>query len=77
MLVTSFIHVPRAQRAFASAGFEVCPLGTDARRLPSRLPWALVPRTSALVNADVALHEWLGLAYYRWRDRDEVAMLQR
>ncbi|GAB3384666.1 hypothetical protein GCM10027432_16370 [Lysobacter fragariae] len=74
VLVTSLIHMPRAQRAFASAGFEVCPLGTDARRLPSRLPWALVPRTVALANAEVALHEWAGLAYYRWRDRKEPAV---
>lgn len=69
VLVTSLIHMPRAHGAFASAGFEVCPLGTDARRLPSRLPWALVPRTSALANAEMALHEWAGLAYYRWRAR--------
>lgn len=68
-LVTSLIHMPRAQVAFASAGFDICPLGTDARRLPSRLPWALVPRTSALANTQVALHEWVGLAYYRWLAR--------
>lgn len=71
VLVTSLIHMPRARGAFSSAGFEVCPLGTDARRLPSRLPWALVPRTSALTNTEIALHEWAGLAYYRWRDRYE------
>lgn len=72
VLVTSLIHMPRAKRAFASAGFEVCPLGTDARRLPSRLPWALLPRTSGLANAEVALHEWVGLAYYRLRDHGDV-----
>jgi len=69
VLVTSLIHMQRAKRAFDSAGFEVCPMGTDRRRLPSRLPWALVPRTSALANAEVSLHEWMGLAYYRWRGR--------
>lgn len=68
-LVTSLIHMPRAQHAFASAGFDICPLGTDSRRLPSRLPWALMPRASALANTQVALHEWVGLAYYRWRSR--------
>lgn len=72
VLVTSLIHMPRARAAFAGAGFEVCPLGTDARRLPSRLPWALVPRTSALANTELALHEWVGLAYYRWRDHREA-----
>lgn len=71
VLVTSLIHMPRARAAFAGAGFEVCPLGADARGLPSRLPWALIPRTSALANTELALHEWAGLAYYRWRHRRE------
>jgi len=69
VLVTSLIHMRRAREAFVDNGFEVCPLGTDIRRLPSRIPWALVPRTSALANAEVALHEWSGLIYYRWRGR--------
>jgi uncharacterized SAM-binding protein YcdF (DUF218 family) len=70
--VTSLVHMPRAQAAFASAGFEVCPLGADSRRLPSRLPWALFPRTSALVTSDMAIHEWAGLAWYRWRQHREA-----
>jgi uncharacterized SAM-binding protein YcdF (DUF218 family) len=73
VLVTSQVHMPRAQRAFTAAGFEVCPLGADSRILPSRLPWALVPRTSGLVNTEAALHEWVGLAYYRWRGGDDVS----
>jgi uncharacterized SAM-binding protein YcdF (DUF218 family) len=68
VLVTSRVHMRRAREAFAGNGFEVCPLATDVRRLPSRIPWALIPRTSGLANAEVALHEWAGLAYYRWRD---------
>ncbi|RNF83283.1 YdcF family protein [Montanilutibacter psychrotolerans] len=71
-LVTSRVHMPRAQRAFAVAGFAVCPMGADDRRLPSRLPWALVPRSSALIRTEGTLHEWVGLAYYRWRARHEV-----
>lgn len=69
VLVTSRIHMPRARSAFVRAGFEVCPLATDTRRLPSRLPWALVPRTRALARTEAALHEWVGLGYYRWRAR--------
>lgn len=68
VLVTSLVHMRRARDAFAGNGFEVCALPADARRLPSRIPWALVPRTSGLANAEVALHEWAGLAYYRWRN---------
>jgi uncharacterized SAM-binding protein YcdF (DUF218 family) len=67
VLVTSLVHMRRAQTAYVRNGFDVCPLGTDLRRLPSRIPWALVPRTSALANAEVALHEWAGLAFSRGR----------
>jgi uncharacterized SAM-binding protein YcdF (DUF218 family) len=69
VLVTSAMHMPRARLAFAHAGFDVCPIAADSRRLPSRLPWALVPRTSALASTEIALHEWAGLAWYRWRTR--------
>ena len=71
VLVTSLIHMPRAQAAFAYAGFQVCPLGTDVRSLSPRLPWAMIPRTSALNNTEMAIHEWVGLVYYRWRERRE------
>jgi len=73
VLVTSWIHMRRAREAFVDNGFQVCPLGTDIRRLPSRIPWALVPRTSALANAEVVLHEWSGLIYYQWRGRERAA----
>ena len=66
VLVTSALHMPRARAAFTGAGFDVCPLATDFRRLPSRLPWALLPRSRALERSEAALHEWAGLAYYRW-----------
>lgn len=69
VLVTSAVHMPRAQFAFTEAGFKVCPLHGDVRRLPSRLPWALVPRTVGLDRTESALHEWVGLAYYRLRAR--------
>ena len=69
VLVTSWVHLPRAVRAYEQAGFDICPLGTDSRRLPSRLPWALTPRTRALANAEIALHEWIGLAWYRLGSR--------
>lgn len=73
VLVTSRIHMPRARWAYARAGFDVCAVGADSRRLPSRLPWAIVPRTSALANAEAALHEWVGLAWYRLRHPEAVA----
>jgi hypothetical protein len=29
----------------------------------------MIPRTSALNNTEMAIHEWVGLVYYRWRER--------
>ena len=66
VLVTSAMHMPRANVAFANAGFRVCPMAVDSRKLPSRWPWALVPRTIGMDRTGAALHEWLGFAYYRW-----------
>lgn len=71
VLVTSAMHMPRARAAFAGAGFQVCPLAGDPRRLPTRLPWALVPRTIGLDRSEDALHEWVGLAWYRWLSRGD------
>jgi uncharacterized SAM-binding protein YcdF (DUF218 family) len=67
-LVTSALHMPRARMAFHSAGFDLCPLPTDFRAIPVGPPGYLVPHTSALVKTEAALHELVGLGYYRWRD---------
>ena len=68
-LVTSASHWPRARVAFEHARLEVCAVPADIRRLPVGLPWALIPRLSALGKTEDALHEWVGLAWYRWRAR--------
>ena len=68
-LVTSASHFPRARLAFESAGVPTCAVTADVRRLPTGLPWALIPRLSALEKTEDALHEWVGLAWYRWRGR--------
>lgn len=73
VLVTSPMHMRRAQLAFSRHGFVVCPRNAGDRRLPSRLPWALVPRTSALARTEVALHEGVGLAYYLYGRLDVEA----
>lgn len=70
VLVTSAMHMPRARYAMSRAGFRVCPLATDRRRLPFALPGSLVPGGSALEKTDAAVHELVGLVYYRvlaWR----------
>lgn len=66
-LVTSAMHMPRAQVAFRAAGLRPCPMPTDFRRTPVHFPSALVPRASSLVKTQAALHELAGLLVYRLR----------
>lgn len=68
VLVTSAMHLPRARHAMRAAGFEVCGLAADSRRIPFGLPGYLIPRSSALDKTEAALHELVGMAYYRWLD---------
>lgn len=72
-LVTSAMHMPRALMEFQAAGFDVCPLPTDFRSVPARLPDSLLPTSNSLSKTEAALHETLGNVFYRWqrwRDRD-------
>jgi uncharacterized SAM-binding protein YcdF (DUF218 family) len=66
VLVTSAAHMPRARYAMREAGFEVCPVAADRRRVPLDFPGFLVPQKSALEKTEDALHEIVGMAWYRW-----------
>jgi uncharacterized SAM-binding protein YcdF (DUF218 family) len=66
-LVTSAAHMKRAVYALHEAGFEACPVVADRRRVPLDFPGMLVPQRSALEKTENALHEMVGMAYYRWR----------
>lgn len=68
VLITSAMHMPRARYALARAGFDVCAIAADPRRIAFGLPGYLIPRSSALVKTETALHELVGMAYYRWLD---------
>ena len=65
-LITSAMHMPRAAFAMRQAGFEVCPLPADPRRVPSADWWGYLfwPETSALAKTEDSVHELVGLAYY-------------
>jgi uncharacterized SAM-binding protein YcdF (DUF218 family) len=56
-LVTHAWHMRRAKQAFEKQGLVVLPAST--RYAPPG--WSIIPRTSALQNSTLALHEWLGL----------------
>jgi uncharacterized SAM-binding protein YcdF (DUF218 family) len=64
-LVTSAWHIPRAERAFRKAGFDVVPAPTVY--IPRReLTWRdAFPGGLGLVRTQIALRELLGLVWYR------------
>ncbi|MEN9727468.1 MAG: hypothetical protein RL434_1834 [Pseudomonadota bacterium] len=70
LLVTHALHMRRAARAFAAAGFEVtpAPMGYRAVFDPEDLSlFDFLPSADALALSRNALHEYLGLAWYRLR----------
>ena len=68
-LVTSAGHLPRSMGTFAKAGLHPIPVPADYR-LPGRMSLAsLLPGPRALHASDLAVHEYLGLAWYRMLGR--------
>ena len=75
LLVTSAMHMPRSLAVFRKQcpDLEIIPAPTDFSvvRGPSPTLWEIVrgcvPNSGALQHSDFALHEYIGLAYYRLR----------
>lgn len=65
ILATSALHLPRAAWTFRRTGFEVCPWPLNSRYVPVRSLAGLWPRSTALDKSERALHELLGMLYYR------------
>lgn len=66
-LVTHAWHMPRAVAAFERAGFQVLAAPTAYWSVRQLTPLDFVPRAGAMQNTSVALHEWLGIFWYRLR----------
>ncbi len=73
VLVTHFWHMPRATAAFRHAGLEVVPAATGfAGKLRSEAGlMTLVPSARVLLSSYLALHEWIGILWYRIRYRHD------
>ena len=69
LLVTHALHMPRAMYSFTQAGFEVRAAPTILTSEQTEPFDALdyVPTARALYRSSAALHELLGLAWYRFR----------
>ena len=71
LLVTSASHMPRAIACFRSHGVAAIPYPVDFQNEPIA-KWTDLATPNLLANlarTDTALHEWIGLGYYRLRGR--------
>lgn len=64
LLVTHAWHMPRARREFERAGLEVVAAPTGFRFWPNASVHAVLPSARALLDSSLAVHEWLGRAWY-------------
>ena len=66
VLVTDASHMRQAERCFRPLGFQVVPSACDYRT--TWFSWSLsafvLPDPHAAAGVELAMHEWLGLAYY-------------
>ncbi len=67
-LVTHAWHMPRAQHAFAAAGFEVVPAPTAFTTRYQIDLMAFLPSATALRDSTIFLHEIIGMAWYWLRN---------
>ncbi len=68
-LVTSAGHMPRAMAAFTHAGLNPVPAPTDFRSKKNFLAIQYLPSPSHLEYSDLAVHEYLGLLWYKLNHR--------
>lgn len=68
-LVTSAGHMPRAMGVFRKQGLEPVPAPTNYLSTPSMRDWNILPNGQHLAISDLAVHEYLGLMWYRLLDR--------
>jgi uncharacterized SAM-binding protein YcdF (DUF218 family) len=67
VLVTHAWHLRRAVPLFEAQGLEVIPAGIDFSSSRLDDPLALVPQPEGLADSRFALHEWLGILWYKAR----------
>lgn len=70
VVVTDAVHVPRAEKCFRAQDLDVfmsgCNYGANEFEWSAR---SLLPKVHAAGDVQRAIHEWLGILYYRLRGR--------
>jgi len=67
LLVTDALHMPRSERSFLQAGFDVVPAPTGFLSTRPLDAASFLPGAPALKSSHYALHEWIGLLWYQLR----------
>ena len=67
-LVSHAWHLPRALPEFAREGLRVVPAGTGYARTRGPRPLDFVPNAKGLYDSYLAMHEGIGLVWYRIRN---------
>lgn len=67
LLVTDAIHMPRSREIFAAAGLDVIAAPTALLASGDRRVSDFIPGGEGLRRSHYALHEWVGIAWYRLR----------
>ena len=73
LLVTDALHMPRAQRIFAQEGLTVTAAPTSYFGRGELIAADFIPG-SALMDSHYAMHEWIGLLWYRMAHRRDTVI---
>lgn len=71
LLITSAAHMPRAVAVFAAQGWPVTPVPVDYRTAHAFPGWLHLDMVRNLDHLRIAIHEWVGLLWYRLAGRTE------
>lgn len=74
-VVTQGWHLTRSVACFRKQGLEVYPVGCLWLAGSLKAAWyqQVVPRSQYLYMTQRAIHEWLGIGWYAWKDRLSVS----
>ncbi len=67
LLVTDALHMSRAMQIFSKTSLMVVPAATDFRSHKPLSVADFIPSAGGLQSSHYALHEWIGLVWYRLR----------
>ncbi|RJG06644.1 YdcF family protein [Noviherbaspirillum cavernae] len=72
LLVTDAMHMPRSKAIFEAAGLEVAAAPTVFFSRERLTPLDFIPTGEGLRRTHYAMHEWVGLVWYRLRHESAV-----